>query len=251
VVAAGRRLQQQFRIPAVHWQSSVVLGYPGGRFLSRSGPPGLTNVVDFGRSKPTSCRSRPRLRPAQRRDVLIVSVKRPSRATASSAPWGPRAGVLMDFVIPPTPAATIKRGEHAPGQLGLRERGPSGIAGYRIEYRRADNPLWYNAEDQASRSPIPGPRPRPRRRRLHAAAVSADELVTGVSYQATRPPAGRCTSACAPFRERALAGSPTDPLKVRGEAAHGGISEISCYPNPSTPAKSRDTSCTPSARTPM
>ncbi|MBI5244562.1 MAG: VCBS repeat-containing protein [Elusimicrobia bacterium] len=218
-----------------NWQSSVVLGYLAGAFYAigtTTGGTDLTNGFKPIRVSELSVRATGFV--LQDQTMYYVSVKTQSNEGWFS-PVGTSNGVFMDFVIPPTPAAKI----HPPGESTLRVSwgsvtgGLSGIAGYRIEYRRAQSPVWYNAKTKQPISETGVSAAGMGGKGLRAAAVSPDELVTGVSYQATDMPSGTLYVRMRAFSTAGLASAPTDPEKVQmGPPGTAAISQISCAPNP-------------------
>ncbi|MBI4425538.1 MAG: hypothetical protein HY554_17535, partial [Elusimicrobia bacterium] len=180
--------------------------------------------------------------------TYYISVKSVS-GFGMTSPVGVSDSVLIDFMPPPAPVATITPGETSVLlNWSIDWVGPSGLLGFLVEYRTGTSPQWKNAKTGlASPSALSftpgaftpsaaagasGVAASAAPAEAFALAVSTDELVTGTSFAAS-PPSGTVF-----IRMRAVSGSgvlsdATTVTKLQiGALPKDGLSEVSNYPNP-------------------
>ena len=224
------------------WASSVGTGTITGALYAVGTAPGATDILGWTAVAADQTAVRASGFPLLNGATYFVTM----RVQASTGPASPvfesplgvsTHGVLMDFQKPLPPALTVTSGDNAvlltwttlPG-------GVSGIKGYLIEYQLGSSPLWYNARTKVRSDPAAfaaAPAGARGESFLRAAALTADDLVQGNSYQATGLPAGTLT-----LRIRSVSGagvlSPEGVVSriQLGALPGSGISDASAYPNP-------------------
>lgn len=159
-----------------------------------------------------------------------------------TSPVGTSDALLIDYVEPPPPAASMTPGDSAV-LLSWSQPWvpPSGVMGFLVEYRTGSTPQWKNAKTGKPSPAVSSLTSRPAGGitasaaaplESFALAISSDELVQGTSFVAT-PPQGTVF-----IRIRTVSGSgvlsdPTDVTKIQlGPLPKDGLSQVSNYPNP-------------------
>jgi|GEM_PF-4540823 hypothetical protein len=237
VVSVDGPYSSQFEYLHFVWSSSVGAGNLSGAFYAVGTAPGAEDVAAYTAIAAGRTDVRAEGFPLRSGATYYISVKTQSDLGFLS-PVGTSMGVLVDFTVPPTPAPTLTLGQSSVlVNWGAVSAGPSGVAGYLVEYRRADGPIWYSARTgQASRAAALGNKP------VRAAAVSADEIISGISYQITGLAAGTIYVRMRSVSGAGVASAPSSESKLQvGALPKDGVSAASNYPNPFDSRKQQTT----------
>lgn len=205
------------------WTSSVVLGSLSTAYYCIGTTPGGTQVRGWSGMLPVpSTVTVPGLLLATG-TTYYVSVKAGSSYGFTSA-VGLSAAQLVDAVVP----SKLSGGTALVGDRSVVVNwppvaaGPSGIAGYLVEFRRGDSPKWQNAKTYATASLS-----------VAATTVAASALVTSLPYAAATVPTGTLYFRASAVTGAGVPGDPSDPMRVQfGGLPASGLAEGAAYPNP-------------------
>ena len=240
VVTVDGPVSGQFEHLHFVWSSTVAFGALTGAWYALGTTPGGTDVIAFTAIAVTATDFKITGFSLRSGSTYYVSVKTES-SSAKTSIVGTSIGVLMDFTVPPIPAPAVTGGQAAVlVSWGTVSGGPSGVAGYLIEYRKGDSPVWYNAKTKR-RSSVASVASTRADVRVAEVVVSTDELVTGGSFQAADLPSGTLYVRVRSVTGAGVASAPSEPVKVQvGVLPADGISSAANYPNPFDSRK-RDT----------
>lgn len=206
-----------------NWNSSVVLGGLTTAYYCIGTTPGGTQVRGWQGLIPVpGTVTVPGLLLATG-TTYYVSVKAGSSYGFTSA-VGMGAGQLVDALVPNKLGAgsALVGDKSVVVNWGPVPAGPSGIAGYLVEFRRGDSPRWQNAKTYGTSSLS-----------VAATTVSASALVTSLPYAATTVPAGTLYFRASAVTGAGVPGDPSDPIRVQfGGLPASGLADGAAYPNP-------------------
>jgi hypothetical protein len=205
------------------WTSSVVLGSLTTAYYCIGTTPGGTQVRGWQGMIPVPSTVTVSGLLLATGSTYYVSVKTGSSFGFTSA-VGESPAQLVDANVPTKPGGgTALVGEKSVVlNWNTVTGGPSGIAGYLVEFRRGDSPKWQNSKTYGAGS-------------LSAAAVTvpAASLVTSLPYAATTVPPGTLYFRASAVTGAGVAGTPSDEMRVQfGGLPSSGLADAAAYPNP-------------------
>ncbi len=162
--------------------------------------------------------------------TYYVSVEATSNYGFTSPP-GTSPGFLVDLITPMPPSSlTANVGVSSiyltwnPGSAG-----PSGLAGYLLEYSDVEHPTWYNAKTGAVSALEMGTVPNS----ASPHSVLSANFISASPFLFNSPPQGTLMFRVSSVNGAGVQSAPSDTIRVLfGTQSTAGISNVSSYPNP-------------------